>query len=75
MSLVELKRDDAGEIRAELDRAAAEADNCDSVLILMEEKGGGVRWFANSTVKLATMNWLLDSMKHHLFTDLAAKER
>jgi len=63
--------DTATDIRGELTRALERSDECDSVLILMEKRSGGILWFANDTSTLAKMNWLVSSMNYHIHAELA----
>lgn len=63
----------AEEIRQALKMAETQADECDSVIIVMEKRTGGVNWHSSDSMTLATMNWLLDSMKFHIHTVLSGR--
>jgi hypothetical protein len=57
-------RSGSEEVKEELTKALARADECDSVIVVMQKKTSGVIWFGNGTVATAVL--LLESMKHRL---------
>jgi hypothetical protein len=68
VNLKPLRASTTEEIRAELEKATANSEQCDSVVIVMEKRGGGMLWYANDSGSLARINWLLDALKFHLLT-------
>ena len=71
VNLKPLRASTTEEICAELQKANARAAECDSIIIVMEKRSGGVIWLANDSTTLKNINWLLDSCKNHLFNELA----
>ena len=53
------------EVKARLEEALQRADECDSVVIVMQKKKGGMLWYANSTVERGV--YMLESLKLHFF--------
>lgn len=46
------------EMRDALKRASAQVDNCDSVLVLMQKKEGGIAYFAPDSVRVESLSFL-----------------
>jgi hypothetical protein len=61
-----MRTDTTDAIRGELAKAGEKVEECDTILIIMERRTGGLLYFANDSATLAGMNWLCDSMKHQL---------
>lgn len=73
-NVVAIREDITVDIQNQLAEAMLHANECDSVLILMEKRNGGMLYYANSNCTMMAMNWLLDRMKHVLHTILARAE-
>lgn len=55
-------------LKAVLDKAAERIGECDSVLVLMQKKGGGLIWEAPSELDLATILYMAQSFVHWMLT-------
>jgi hypothetical protein len=55
-------------LKAVLDKAAERVGECDSVLVLMQKKTGGVIWEAHPELDYATMLWIAQGFVHWLLT-------
>lgn len=49
----------AESVRGVLDDAAKNCDECDSIIVLMQKKTGGIRWFALNSMRLETVVFML----------------
>jgi hypothetical protein len=62
MSLVSIEGNRGKDMREVLEKALARIDEFDGVVILMQEKKGGVRWFAPDNMTLQAMIFYLWSV-------------
>ena len=58
-------RDDT--LKAVLDKAASQVGECDSVLVLMQKKSGGLIWEAPPEMDFATLVWVAMGFVHWVF--------
>jgi len=62
MSLISIEGNRGKDMREVLENALARIDEFDGVVILMQEKNGGVRWFAPDNMQLQQMIFYLWSV-------------
>ncbi len=62
MSLVVIEGRRGADMKQVFEQAMAEMDQCDGVVILMQYKDAGVRWFAPDAMTLQTMIFYLWSV-------------
>jgi len=55
-------------LKAVLNKAALRIGECDSVLVLMQKKTGGVIWEAPPELDFATLLWIAQGFVHWLLT-------
>lgn len=74
MTLHALKANTEQEICEQLEKAKEKAGECDSVLILMEKRRGGLMYLANNSVTISTMIWMVDRFKYFVHSTLASDD-
>jgi hypothetical protein len=70
VSLIAFEGNRSGDMRKALQDALECIDECDGVVVLMQRKSGGVRWFAPDNMQLQTMIFLCH-MAVQMLTNIA----